>query len=557
MRTKVSLILLAGLFALVACNPNEPPTTQLNVSKAQVYADIEEILVSYSASDPEGSPVTCSLNFGDGSVLNLTACNIGTQAHTYSQAGSYIVTFTASDSEGATSQAQRAVTVLDSSKTCYAAIAAGSPQTLQTRRTSSWPASGAAYVPGQILVQLPTGNVEVTLEQLKTSKVPAPLRTLRTIEPLKELTGPTWVLLETNPGQEEAVAQALMSTGQVAHAQPNYIYGLLALPTPPNDTLYNYQTVQFQLVGLESAWTNVLDPTNDALDPLIAVVDSGIAYDHVDLQASVDNLGKDFSSENGADGYPTSNSGPHGTLVGSIISAETNNNEGVAGVAYNMAKLLPLKVFPGGTSDILAQAISEAVTDGANVINLSLCIIDDNGTLDPSDDFCANLYDTPDTIIENALQNAYQNGVVIIAASGNFADDWVGYPASSPYTIAVGSVNAAGQRSSFSNGGTRLDLVAPGEAMIGATYPITNNGNPAYVQGDGTSFSTPVVAGVAALYMRQYMSEKGQLPPPKQVAKCLCATAQDQGDPGFDSGYGAGIVRADRALNTADAICYP
>jgi len=553
MRTKVSLILLASLFTLVACNPNEPPTTQLSVSKAQVYADIEEILVSYSASDPEGAPVTCSLNFGDGSVLNLTACNIGTQAHTYSQAGSYTVTFTASDSEGATSLAKQVVTVLDSSKTCYAAIAAGSSQAIQTSRTGSWPASDAAYVPGQLLVQLPTGNVEVTLEHLKTSKVSAPLRTLRTIESPKELAGPTWVLLETTPGQEEAVAQALMSTGQVTHAQPNYIYGLLALPTPPDDTLYNYQTAQFQLVGLESAWANVLDPTNNALDPLIAVVDSGIAYDHVDLQASVDNLGKDFSSENGADGYPTSNSGPHGTLVGSIIGAETNNNEGAAGVTYNTAKLLPLKVFPGGTSDILAQAISEAVTAGANVINLSLCILNNSGT-------CADLYDTPDTVIENALQNAYQNGVVIVAASGNFADDWVGYPASSPYTIAVGSVNAAGQRSSFSNGGTRLDLVAPGENMIGATFPIDDGGNPpnpAYVQGDGTSFSTPVVAGVAALYMRQYMSEKGQLPSPKQVARCLCATAQDQGDPGFDSGYGAGIVRADRALNTADAICYP
>ncbi|HGY09108.1 MAG TPA: PKD domain-containing protein [Oceanithermus profundus] len=551
MRIKVSLILLIGLFALVACNPNKPPTTQLSVSRTQVYADIEEIQVTFSAADPEGAPVTCALNFGDGSVLNLTACSLGTKAHTYDQAGSYTVTFTASDNKGATSRKQLTVNVLDSSKTCYAAIAAGSSKAIQTSRTSSWPASDAAYVPGQLLVQLPTGNVEVTLELLKTSKVSAPLRALRTIEPPKELTGPTWVLLETTPGQEEAVARALLNNGQAVAAQPNYIYGLLALPTPPNDPLYNSdQAAQFQLIGLESAWASALDPSNDALDRLVAVVDSGVAYNHVDLEASVDNLGKDFSDEDGIDGYPTNSSGPHGTIVGSIIAAETNNNEGVAGVTYNTAKLLPLKVFPGGTSDILAQAINEAVTAGADVINLSLCILNNSGT-------CANLYDTPDTAIENALQNAYQNGVVAVAASGNFADDWVGYPASSPYTIAVGSVNAAGQRSSFSNGGTRLDLVAPGENMAGATFPIDDGGNPAYVQGDGTSFSTPVVAGVAALYMRQYKSAKGQLPSPKQVARCLCATAQDRGDPGFDTGYGAGIVRADHALNTVDAICYP
>ena len=551
MRIKVSLILLIGLFALVACNPNKPPTTQLNVSKDQAYADIEEIQVTYSASDPEGAPVTCTLNFGDGSVLNLTACSLGTKAHTYDQAGSHTVTFTASDNKGATSQKKLTVTVLDSSKTCYAAIAAASSQSLEPARAHGWPDTDAAYVPGQLLVQLPTGVSEPALQNLKLDGASPPFRTLRTIEPPKGRTSPTWALLETNPGQEEAVARVLLNNGQAVAAQPNYIYGLLALPTPPNDPLYNSnQAAQFQLIGLESAWASALDPTNDALDRLVAVVDSGVAYDHVDLQASVDNLGKDFSSEHGADGHPTASSGKHGTVVGSIIGAVTNNNEGVAGVTYNTAKLLPLKVFPDGTSDILAQAINEAVTAGADVINLSLCILNNSGA-------CAKLYDTPDTAIEDALQNAYQNGVVAVAASGNFADDWVGYPASSPYTIAVGSVNAAGQRSSFSNGGTRLDLVAPGENMAGATFPINDGGNPAYVQGDGTSFSTPVVAGVAALYMRQYKSAKGQLPSPKQVARCLCATAQDRGDPGFDTGYGAGIVRADHALSTADAICYP
>ena len=551
MRINYASILLATLFTLVACNQNRPPIIHLAVSKNQVYADIEEARVTFSASDPEGAPITCTLNFGDGFVQNLSTCSVGTRAHIYNQAGSYTVTFTASDDKGATSQKRLTVTVLDSSKTCYAAIATGSSQSLQSDHVYPWPNNDAAFVPGQLLVQLPVGANGPALQGLNVDGVTSSLRVLRTVEPPNGQAGPTWALLETNPGQEESVARALMNKGQVVRAQPNYVYGLLALSIPPNDTLYSSnQSTQFRLVGLEDAWVNILDPNNDALDRLVAVVDSGIAYDHVDLQASVDNLGKDFSSENRADGYPTSNSGPHGTIVGSIIGAETNNNEGVAGVTYNTAKLLPLKVFPGGTSDTIADAIKEAVTAGADVINLSLCILNNSGT-------CADLYDAPDSFIEDALQYAYQNGVVSVAASGNYSDNWVGYPASSPYTIAVGSVNSVGQRSSFSNGGTRLDLVAPGENMAGATYPITSNGNPAYAQGDGTSFSTPVVAGIAALYVRQYKSVEGRLPSPKQVAKCLCATAQDEGDPGFDTSYGAGIVRADRALNTVDSICYP
>ena len=554
MHKKVGIffVLLAALLA--GCNPNKPPVVQLSADKAQLYANIEELRVQFSASDPEGAPVACTLNFGDGTVEQIAGCTLGSRSHTYTQAGTYTVTFTARDDENATAQKSLNVTVLDSSQTCYAAISAGASAQSVPRLQGFADPGDALYVPGE-LIALPTNlSGHVSLQSAELSQL-ADVQPLRLVEPPAGVDGPTWVVYRTVPGQEAAAARALLETGAVRYVQPNYVYAPLALTVPPNDTFYaGDQRAQFQLAGLESTWPNVTSENDDALDSQVAIIDSGVARTHADLSANWSGIvGKDFSSENGADGQPTNNSGAHGTLVASIVAAATNNNEGVAGVTYNTSTYVSYKVFPDGTSDALAQAIGQAVSDGADIINLSLCILNNAGT-------CANLYDNPDALIENALQQAYNAGLVTVAASGNYAsngDTWVGYPASSPYTLAVGSVNSAGQHSSFSNPGTRLDLVAPGEDMAGATYPIENSGSPAYVSGSGTSFAAPFVAGVAALYVRQYRAAKGGVPTPKQVATCLCATAEDRGPAGFDTNYGAGIVRADRALDTSNPICYP
>ncbi len=549
-RNAGALLLLLAV-ALVGCNPNKPPAVQLSANKTQLYAGIEELQVQFSATDPDGSVVECTLNFGDGTVEQIVSCALGSRTHTYSQAGTYTVSLIAKDDDGAMTRKSLSVRALNSSQTCYAAL--GPQATLQSAPAPQGLAfaEDAVFVPGQLLALPMNPAGPVTLQRVQTPQIEG-VRPLRLIEPPEGSDGFTWVLYETAPGQEEAAAKELLRSGAARYVQPNYFYRQLTLTVPPNDSFYaSDQSAQFKLVGLEAAWPLVRSETDDTLDPIVAIIDSGVARTHEDLSANWSGItGKDFSSEGGTDGQPTSSSGAHGTLVASIVAATTHNSKGVAGVTYNTTTYISYKVFPDATSDVLAQAINRAVTDGANVINLSLCILNGSGT-------CANMYDNPDTVIETALQHAYSAGLVAVAASGNFGDAWVGYPASSPYTIAVGSVNASGSHSSFSNSGTRLDLAAPGENMTGADYPITSGGNPAYASRNGTSFSAPVVTGVAALYMRQYQAIKGNPPSPKQVAKCLCTTAQDKGNPGFDVDYGAGIVRANGALDTSNPICYP
>ncbi|GEM_PF-684784 len=548
MYKKLAVLLLLVTMALTACNPNKPPVLSLSADKTQIYAQIEDVQFAFSASDPENMPVSCSLYFGDGTSYTPPNCAVGAKRHVYAHTGNFTATFKATDDKGASSSKSVVIRVLDNSQSCYAATVAALTTTSVQLQGVHEPA-GAAFVPGQILV-LPNESGASKLE-LVNERLSSPVHLMRAIEAPRGIDEPTWLLYQTTAGEEMKAARELVASGVARYAQPNFIYKTLALTIPPNDTLYGgNQRSQFQLVGLETAWARALSPSDDSLDPLVAVIDSGIAYDHVDLQASVDNLGKDFSSESGADGYPTANSGAHGTIVGSIIAAQTNNGKGVAGVSYNMAKIVPYKVFPGGTSESIKQAIDRAITDGADVINLSLCIIDDSN-------HCANLYDNPDAVIEGALRGAHQAGLVAVAASGNYGDSFVGYPASSIYTIAVGSVDSNGDVSDFSNGGNRLDLTAPGESMAGASYPITTNGQPSYQSGDGTSFASPVVAGIAALYLRQYEALRGVMPTAKQVAKCLCATAEDKGSSGFDNDYGAGIVRADRVMDTSNHACYP
>lgn len=179
----------------------------------------------------------------------------------------------------------------------------------------------------------------------------------------------------------------------------------------------------------------------------------------------------------------------HGTMAGSVASATTNNNSLVAGVDHN-AKIMNLRVFDGyGITDTahVTAAINYAVEQSADVISMSLSVND-----------CTNNNFT-DAAMEAALKAASDANIVAVAASGNGGQSSsICYPASSQYVIAVGATNTTDVRQSYSDGSSKLDVVAPSGIPV-ANAPSAYLNTDYYANAHGTSFATPGVAGVAGL----------------------------------------------------------
>lgn len=385
----------------------------------------------------------------------------------------------------------------------------------------------APHVPGELLVYS-----EGVSPQSLTLRVQG-------IQPLRVLPGKT-LLVRVPPGQERTKAEALFRVG-AWWVQPNYIYQPLALPSDP---LYRSdQRAQLNgLLGLEGAW----DYATGDPDLIVAVVDTGYLV-HRDLSSrwylpsgqilDVADGDSDPTDDTPAVRAPDPKVGPssHGLAVASVVGAETNNMRGMAGVTWQ-GRLLPFKVAQSSDGYIstayVQEAVYKAVALGARVINISLGA----GGEDPE--------------LEAALQDARSQGAVLIAAAGNYGTDGILYPASSPAVIAVGSVDNSKTKSSFSNCGPELDLVAPGR---GVTVLLPNDH---YGLASGTSFASPLVAGVAALYISRYKAVRSTWPSPDQVYACLTGTAEDLGPRGHDTGYGFGLLRADRAM-TDTTYCFP
>jgi len=390
-----------------------------------------------------------------------------------------------------------------------------------TWTVSSTPAGLAdftqAHVPGELIVYIKN-------PQVLSNAAGATLR------PLFNNWQSPWYVVQVAEGQEEAAARSLLNAG-ANFVQPNYLYQLLRTP---NDPKWDYQKPYFdELLQLPAIWEQT---TGDASLHL-AVIDTGY-MPHPDLLPRLTcPSGKklDVADQDTDPRDPGSDDGKsHGTAVAGVLGAVTNNTQGIAGVTW-VGPILPLKVFHDGsqktsTTNITA-AIELASSLGARVINLSL------GS------------SASDTALSQAMAQARNQGVVIVAAAGNDGGA-VLFPAKDPATIAVGAVDSSKQRASFSNTGPELDLVAPGVNV----YSFSNQRSFAYWS--GTSIAAPFVSGIVALYMSAYHTAYGDWPNPDQVYQCLTQTAEDLGLEGKDDDYGFGLVRPDRIINDANH-CFP
>jgi subtilisin len=268
----------------------------------------------------------------------------------------------------------------------------------------------------------------------------------------------------------------------------------------------------------------------------IAVLDTGIDYNHPDLDGNFAG-GDNFISIDPDNHDPYDDSwNSHGTHVAGIIAAE-QNGEGVVGVAPE-ASLYAVKVLDGagfGSISSLIAGIEWAVANGMDVANMSIEVGMDFSSL------------------EQACAAAEDAGLLIVAAAGNTYGDEIMYPARYDSVVAVTATGMDDSILSLSPAGPEMELAAPGEAI----YSTTANG--AYGLRTGTSQAAPHVTGVAALVLSsgfdQDLNGDG-IVDPRDVRLQLRQTALDLGDPGLDPVYGYGLVSAAAAdpLNPASHL---
>lgn len=318
-----------------------------------------------------------------------------------------------------------------------------------------------------------------------------------------------WVVRVAGGKSAEAVA-ILSACPKVRYAEPNYMAS--AADTIPTDAYWNRQ---YGLVNIRApqGW----DHSTGSASVTIAIVDTGVDLDHPDLLAKIV-PGRDVIND---DDLPDDDHfQSHGTHVAGIAAAASNNGLGVTGVSWG-ARIMPVKVLgPLGIGPLsgVAEGIIWATNHGAQVINLSL------GS------------DSDSLALLDAVNYAYQRGVILVAASGNDPAGAMLYPALYPNVVAVGAVDATNVRLSNSSHGAALDLVAPGFFI----YSTFRNG---YGYNSGTSMAAPFVSGLAAvLYGMPGNSSSAT------VISQMQASAKDLGAAGFDYEYGFGLIQMDSAL---------
>jgi len=353
------------------------------------------------------------------------------------------------------------------------------------------------YIPGEVVIGFYTQVADFDPVDVRTIDSFEGRNIIQKIEELNV------AVVEVNEGEELDFIDSISNSPLVEFAEPNFVVHATHIP---NDPRWESQWGP-QRINCEAAW----DINEGSKSVKVAIVDTGIDYNHEDLAGNYVSGGYDYVN---GDSNPMDDN-DHGSHCAGIAAGVMDNDVGIAGVAQ--VEVMAEKVLGSGgsgSSSDVAAGITHAVGQGADIISLSL------GGSESS-------------TIKNACDNAYAAGVLLVAASGNDYNDEVGFPAAHASCIAVGSIDNDDTRSDFSNYGDELELVAPGRQILSTTRGDD------YEYFTGTSMATPHVAGVAALAISRYPSYSNE-----DIRDLLTSTAEDLGPDGWDEEYGYGLVDA-------------
>ena len=297
-----------------------------------------------------------------------------------------------------------------------------------------------------------------------------------------------------------SLAKMLSVIDDVYYAEPRIFY---TASVEPNDNLYD-QMYHLEIIKAADAWDVAnLSPT----EVTIAIIDTGVDMNHEDL---IENAWKneDEIAGNGIDddnngfiddvngwNFKLDNNNPspigsvHGTFVGGIASAMTNNEFGVSSLSWN-TKFMAINSESSNTPNLIGygwEGVVYAIENGADVVNCSW-----------------GGYGKPSLFALDVLEYAKDQNVIVVCAAGNNArlidENFRFFPASHYSTISVGATQDFDVLWSSSNYGKSIDVYAPGHSIY------STGSNHSYFQSSGTSFASPMVAALAALVIRTHPS---------------------------------------------------
>ena len=326
---------------------------------------------------------------------------------------------------------------------------------------------------------------------------------------------------------EEAVAYYSDLPG-IAYAQPNYIYEPEEPDISVETTSDPYYSSQWYLdyLNMTDTWKYMNRVPRSRVR--VAIIDTGIDLSHPDLAA---NVNPQYCVSSVTDDYyqitdDVSTAG-HGTHIAGIVGAVTDNARGVAGLSDSYTEIAAIQCSDGAAiySSYVVRAIQYAIRIDADVINMSLGM------------------NTHDPLLEAALQEAYDAGILVVCSAGNDGTDRKHYPSAYSSTIGIIAAKEDGTKRSDASYGTDNFISAPGDSIM-STLP-----GGTYGYRSGSSMAAGVVTGIAAdmLSVNPNLSVE-------EIRTILAQTATDTYTTGFDAYSGWGMIAADKAVAKAAGI---
>jgi thermitase len=318
-----------------------------------------------------------------------------------------------------------------------------------------------------------------------------------------------FVLDLPDQADEVAFANALQHQPEVEFAELDRI--VQPADVTPNDPWFANWEGHLRRIQAPTAWSTTVGSSN----VVIAILDTGVDANHEDLAGKIVPGWNTYNNNSS-----TMDVSGHGTAVAGTAAAASNNGVGVASVCWS-CRIMPIRVsdMTGyATYSYIASGLTWAADHGARVANISYIVSDSSA-------------------VTSAAQYFQGKGGVVTSSAGNYST--FSNSLDNPYILTISATDQFDVIYSYSNTGKNIDVAAPGDSFS------TQMGG-GYVSTGGTSYSAPIVAGVAALVMAVAPQLSAN-----EVQNIVKQSADDLGAAGWDPTYGTGRVNAGRAVSMA------